>query len=457
MRTLSKNDVRYWQDALDKHKRKAKGASYTDSDYSVRIHHGGRRERFQLGTANKYEAAAKARKIYQSLVANGWDETLTEFKAAKAPRKIDVTIGEFLAELKSLHASKAKTLENYAGSLRRIAAWVAGIPSGGRGGNADSHCLWREKVDELKLGILSRLKIQKWKESFLSRAGTDPLKQRAARVSVNSFLREARSLFSPKYLEGLETICLPAPLPFTGIKLEKRSMPRYQSTFDVLELVRAASDELATSEPEQFKAFVLAVMAGLRRNEIDKLEWNRFNWSAGTINITPTEFFRTKSDDSTRGVWIPPEMLEVFQGYHAKAQSRFVIESDVDPIVGKSWDHYRCQAIFDKLIAWLRDRGVDWPEAAPHPAEGIRISHRREIRHLRGQGNAGACRHHDDRRALSGSQGKADDRTRASSPGAERDSLCQGAGDETSSVGGRSVVFSEPALRFFSRSARCIS
>jgi hypothetical protein len=39
-------------------------------------------------------------------------------------------------------------------------------------------------------------------------------------------------------------------------------------------------EELAAGEPECFKAFVLAVMAGLRRNEIDKLEWARFNWSA---------------------------------------------------------------------------------------------------------------------------------------------------------------------------------
>ena len=48
-----------------------------------------------------------------------------------------------------------------------------------------------------------------------------------------------------------------------------------------LALVRAAVDELAEREPECFKAFVLAVMAGLRRNEIDKLEWARFNWAAG--------------------------------------------------------------------------------------------------------------------------------------------------------------------------------
>ena len=62
-------------------------------------------------------------------------------------------------------------------------------------------------------------------------------------------------------------------------------MPRYQSNFDVLELVRAASTSWRKSRPEEFKAFVLAVMAGLRRNEIDKLEWSRFNWAAGTLTL----------------------------------------------------------------------------------------------------------------------------------------------------------------------------
>ena len=123
-----KNDVRYWQERLYKEERQG----HIDSNYSVRIAHSGRRERFQLWTANKYEAAAKARAIYQSLVANGWDQTLGRFKAAKAPKKIDVTIGEFLSELRALHASRAKTIENYAGSLRTIAAWIAGLPAGGR-------------------------------------------------------------------------------------------------------------------------------------------------------------------------------------------------------------------------------------------------------------------------------------------------------------------------------------
>ena len=94
MQSHSKNVASYWQERLYKEERQG----HVDSNYSVRIAHGGRRERFQLGTASKYEAAAKARTIYQSLAANGWEATLNRFKKATAPQKIDVTIGEFLNE-----------------------------------------------------------------------------------------------------------------------------------------------------------------------------------------------------------------------------------------------------------------------------------------------------------------------------------------------------------------------
>jgi hypothetical protein len=49
---------------------------------------------------------------------------------------------------------------------------------------------------------------------------------------------------------------------------------RYQGSFDVFGLIEAAKKELAQPAPEQFKVFLLAVMAGLRRREIDTLEWS---------------------------------------------------------------------------------------------------------------------------------------------------------------------------------------
>ena len=58
---------------------------------------------------------------------------------------------------------------------------------------------------------------------------------------------------------------------------------RCHSGFDVLKLIRVAKKELARSKPEQYKVFLLAVMAGLRRREIDTLEWSAFRGIAETM------------------------------------------------------------------------------------------------------------------------------------------------------------------------------
>jgi integrase len=359
---LSKSDVRYWQEHVFKHVRQAKDRKYIDADWSVRIAHQGHREQFLLDTPNKFEAARKARHIYQQLVASGWGAILAEFKPKKKAlfgKKSNPTVGEFLGELRALHASRIKTIEGYAIALRKITADIADIQSGGRGGRPDKHSLWRETVEAVRLSTLTPAKVQAWKEAFLVRAGTDPVKQRSARVSVNSFIRRARSLFAPAMIDTLSGMVLPDPLPFSGIKLEKRSMPKYRSSFDAKALVGAAQEELAITEPEQFKIFVLALMVGLRKNEIDKLQWTSFNWHEGTISIVPTKYFRTKSDESTRSVWVPTEMFEIFRGYRAKAAGQFVVESQVEPIMHKPYDHYRCSTLFEKLISWLRSKGVE--------------------------------------------------------------------------------------------------
>jgi integrase len=358
MSKFPKTDSRYWAGKLFKYSRTVNGQIYTDEHWSVRMGYQYRQEQFALGTANKAQAATKARAIYLDLQKGGWGAVRLEYKPKALP-KCEATVGNFLEALLLLHASRASTIGAYAGSLRKIAADIAGIESGGRGGNQEAHRIWRTKVEAVKLSLLTPTSIQSWKERFLVRAGTDPVKQRSARVSVNTFLREARSLFSARYIEKLDSILLPNPLPFAGIKLERRSMPRYQSTFNVAVLIQAACNQLAKTEPEQFKVFVLAIMGGLRRNEIDKLEWSRFNWSTGAVTIEPTAVFRTKSEDSVRSVGLPLEMLQLFRGYYAQRQSAFVIESKVVPIMGKAYDHYRCAAIFDALIAWLRLQGLN--------------------------------------------------------------------------------------------------
>ncbi len=65
--TFSKTDVRYWEPRL---------FTRTNGLYQVQMAYAGRQERFPLHTANKAEAATKAKSIYLSLHSKGWDATL---------------------------------------------------------------------------------------------------------------------------------------------------------------------------------------------------------------------------------------------------------------------------------------------------------------------------------------------------------------------------------------------
>src|SRR5207244_3114989 len=129
----------------------------------------------------------------------------------------------------------------------------------------------------------------------------------------------------------------------------------YRSGFNIAELIRAAQKELA---PEQLKILLLAMMAGLRRNEIDKLEWPALRWNEGVIRIEATPYFHPKSEDSLGDVEVDMELLAIFRGFHARAKTSFVVESDVAPRPDATYSHYRCQRQFEALSAWLREKGV---------------------------------------------------------------------------------------------------
>src|SRR5262249_35025914 len=142
-----------------------------------------------------------------------------------------------------------------------------------------------------------------------------------------------------------------------------RQSLKYRSTIDVQKLITAAKAELREAEPECFKIFLLAVMVGLRRGEIDLLEWASFRWDTGFVRIEPTEDFSPKSEDSIGDVPVDPELMEIFKGYRARRpRDRFVVRAPGVPKPRvRDWTsspHYRCQKHFERLTAWLRKKGV---------------------------------------------------------------------------------------------------
>jgi hypothetical protein len=210
-------------------------------------------------------------------------------------KKLNVTIGEYFEAVRSRSMIYPKTIESYASALREIAGDIAEKADG---------------RDSIKLCTLTAEKIEAWRDGFIRRKAINPVAEKSAKVSANSFISRARALFGKEVVARVRDLVeLPEPLPFHCVKVEKVRVPRYRSTFDIATLLEAARAELPT---EQLKIFLLAAMAGLRRNEIDKLPWSAFRFDEGVIRIQATEFYRPKSHDSEADVLVDPECSNSF-------------------------------------------------------------------------------------------------------------------------------------------------
>jgi integrase len=354
---VPKTHLRYWERVI--FQRRAGGGG----NWWVQIQHAGRREKLTLGTPVKAAAAARARDFFQMLLVNGWEKALAVLPSRsgfQAPSPAQATIGDFLTELKAGADLRAGTLEDYAKALRKIVSDIFALGDGNdkcdyRGGGYQS---WLEKVHAIPLAELTPGRVQNWKRTFIARAGDDPLKVRTAKSSVNSFLRRARSLFAPKTVKHLSSVKLPSPLPFDGIAFEPRQSAPYRSTFNAALLLKAAHQELAEPEPAMFLVVLLGLCAGLRKGEIDLLPWEGVKFDSGQIRIEPTRHFEPKTEHSIGDVPLDPEILEILRTFKARAKSPFVVPSRLPPGPTATYNYYRCEPVFDRVTAWLKQHGV---------------------------------------------------------------------------------------------------
>ena len=204
------------------------------------------------------------------------------------------------------------------------------------------------------------MKVTAWKNAYLLKAASDSEKAKSARTTVNSLIRNSKALFSKKILPFLaQELDLPDPLPFEKVTMEKPPSMRYVSQIDARAILASANDTLATKDTEAFKVLLLACMCGLRISEIDHLLWTAFDFEAETLAVRDSQYHQLKSEDSAGEIDLTPEVASVFKGFQALANGEFVIESPYPPRKPGDSRHYRCDGIFNRLRAWLRENGVD--------------------------------------------------------------------------------------------------
>ncbi|MDB6140613.1 MAG: Phage integrase family protein [Verrucomicrobiaceae bacterium] len=352
---LSKADVRYWGKKLKKQPK--------SSDYSIQIAHQGQRHRFPLKTPNKDSAAEKAVGIYRHLVANGWEVTLEKFKPETVKPAKGATVGALIAAVTELATVRARTLSSNISTFRRIVADVEGIKSSASryAPSGEGRAAWLAAVDAVPLAKLTPDRVEAWKLRFVaSGAKGGEVKARTARNSANTMLRMGKSLFSKRLLRFMvQRLELPAILPFDGVGLFPRQSMRYTSTVDIAALLTAANEDLAIHDKEAFKAFLLCLFGGLRRNEADKLRWNSIDFRRDALRVEAQVDFAPKAETSLSDVPLDPEVCTVLRGLRAcEPESEYVLAGNAAK-TDASWATYRAAATFQRLASWLRSNGLN--------------------------------------------------------------------------------------------------
>ena len=351
----AKSDERYWQN-------KVEFWNKSDRFYSVRVAHQGRREVFKLHTANKKEAAKKARDIYLSLKANGWDSTFEKFKPKEAEAITSPSIGDVIEVFIKQTKVSSSTARGYVTALRNVTAGIMGIEKDNSrydyvNGGTDA---WQAKVDSVQMSSITGAAVNEWMNSFVAqRTEEDFTKQRSSQISANSFLTCCRSVFGKKVIGAMrERLELSESIPFDEATKFKIGKKKYESDVNIEKLISKAYRELrGIDQDQQWLIFLLSVGAGLRRGEVDVLIWDQIDFKENVIDLKGTKYFKPKG--TLGDVSIDPEMASAIAEYKKNSDSGFVIQSDIAPRFSTKSRTYRADAHHKKLILWLRANGMD--------------------------------------------------------------------------------------------------
>ena len=352
----SKFSPQYWASRVFRPEYGKAGERQTVQAWWVKLQSDGRREAVALGTNDRQEAARRAARLYSRVKATGWATALSEFAPDRAPVGGVPTVGEFIAAAEAVADVSPRSLNFYGQCLRNLAAAAFGVKADASRFDyrTGGHDTWQKRIDRIRLDKLTPARVQAVLNERIASHRGNPLAEQKARTTAATTLRQAKCLFSPR----LKLPFAKVPNPFEGVRVKAGGIRRYQSTIDAAALLQAGQAELSATDPEAFKVLLLALGAGLRKAEIDNLQWQQIDSSAGKIRILTTDRFAPKTDGSEAEVYVDAGLIAALDAFRPKATSLYVLESPLAPRPQAPHGFYRAGPTFNRTTVWLRSKGV---------------------------------------------------------------------------------------------------
>jgi len=363
-----KDGVAYWKTRVFKGK---SGTGERHLHFSVEMTVNGDRERFALGVSDIDRAAEMARDLYLEALTRGMDAARNKHNPPKpvVPGQ-STTVGQWIdAALPASNRVGARTLASRVACLRRIAADVAGIkdPENKRKDRSGPGLAeWQAKADAVRLAVLTPEAVNKWMDDYVK---WSPPETRAARQrSANQICGNAATLFSEKVRRRISGLELPDPRPFERVEKFPEGNSRFKVIVPASKLIRAAKAELKREYPDQWIAFLLCLLAGLRRGEADNLQWSNVDFDGRRIQISATADWKPKTDSSDAAIALDPELGRELESYRETHPGGPYIIPARPVKHGCKPRPIRADETFEALHEWLRSKGV----TSPNPVHYLR-------------------------------------------------------------------------------------
>ncbi len=382
---VGKTHIDYWYGKVHKrHYTGRNGEKVEIPDWHVRLKHLGRTIWLNLRTANRAEAATKAKEIYIFLCANGLEATLAKFKP-QTEQKDDMTVDEFA----DLYREQLVMVE-YPPMKRTAERYI------------DSFQLICRLLRITRIGMLSSEYINNFRCTYLKRGLEKGRSETCVKNSCNTLLRSAASLYSRQMLEAYTAKGIEIANPFVGRRFRKIELKPYTPLpRELLDSIWRESAKLRDGNPEvpappktkwrkrrkgpnlpklkrhrwiepdwrkphqgAYVILLLELGVGFRREESDKAEWGWFFTDKDGrhyIEVRKTDFFTPKGK---RRRILPVENV-LWDAIHETRTdlTPFIVPGNTPKKYAPSEEPinipYRCEKSHRVLVAWLRKMGVN--------------------------------------------------------------------------------------------------
>jgi integrase len=370
---LNKTHVKFWAGKL--FHPKSLSAANAFPNWYIQMASEGKQCQFSTGTPNKAEAARRAKEAYFLLKSQGWDAVWEKYGKKKrrktegwikttsgAKNVTEMTFGEYLELIEKQCSVSHETVYDYKARLRVLLASMFRIDHGNKKYDRfdKSNRKYEEEVLSVKIGDVTTDKIEAWKcEEYRKRVDNGRSEDSTA-TTINSIIRGCNNAFSRKTLKELG-IGNGFTSPFSRIAKLREGSKRYFSKINAEELLRRAECELKESKPSQYAAIMLALLQGLRVNEIDKLRWSQIDWRNKTLTILKTKYIKPKTNNSCAIIPLNDHVFDALSKLWSNIDPReddFVIEPEFVFKDGRLNRWRRCKALIDEVNAWLRNFGI---------------------------------------------------------------------------------------------------